>query len=83
MFRATMCPSSGELTVSVRKWYFSLCMGGSFVFQVAIQKFKDQDTQNYNFVCCPVWVWNLVADIAVGKEAEGVWEHGVEENIWT
>ena len=23
------------------------------------------------------------ADIAGGKEAEGVWEHGVEENIWT
>ena len=33
--------------------------------------------------CCFVWVWNLVADIAGGKEAEGVWEHGVEENIWT
>ena len=28
-------------------------------------------------------VWNLAADIAEGKEAEGVWEHGVEENIWT
>ena len=26
----------------------------------------------------------LVLDvIAGGKEAEGVWEHGVEENIWT
>jgi len=25
----------------------------------------------------------MVAEIAVGKEAEGVWEHGVEENIWT
>jgi len=25
----------------------------------------------------------LVADIAGGKEAEGVREHGVEENIWT
>ena len=35
------------------------------------------------FACCFVWVWNLVADIAGGKEAEGVWEHGVEENIWT
>ena len=22
MFRATMCPSSGELTVSMRHWYF-------------------------------------------------------------
>ena len=44
---------------------------------------KDQDIGNYNFACCFVWVWNLVADIAVGKEAVGVWEHGVEENIWT
>jgi len=35
------------------------------------------------FVYCFVWVWNLVADIAGGKEAEGVWEYGVEENIWT
>ena len=25
----------------------------------------------------------LVADIVGGKEAEGVWEYGVEENIWT
>jgi len=32
---------------------------------------------------CFVWVWNLVVDIAGRKEAEGVWEHGVEENIWT
>jgi len=31
MFRATMCPSSGELTVSVRHWYFLLCMGGCLV----------------------------------------------------
>ena len=30
-----------------------------------------------------VWVWNLVVDIAGGKEAESVWERGVEENIWT
>jgi len=33
--------------------------------------------------CCFVWVWKLVVDIAGGNEAEGVWEHGVEENIWT
>jgi len=26
---------------------------------------------------------NLVAEIAGEKEAEGVLEHGVEENIWT
>ena len=24
-----------------------------------------------------------VVDIAGGKEAEGVWEYGVEQNIWT
>ena len=39
--------------------------------------------KKYNFACCFLWVWNLVADIARGKEAEGVWEHGVQENIWT
>ena len=33
-----------------------------FVFQFAIQKFKDQDIKNYNFACCFVWMWNLVAD---------------------
>jgi len=49
----------------------------SFVFQVAIQKFKDQDIKNYNFTCCFVWVWNLVVDIAGEKEAEGIWESGV------
>ena len=27
-----------------------------FVFQFAIQKFKDYATQNYNFACCFVWV---------------------------
>ena len=32
---------------------------------------------------CSLWVWNLVADIAGGKEAEGIGEQGVEENIWT
>ena len=26
MFRATMCPSSGELTVPMRNWYFSHCV---------------------------------------------------------
>jgi len=30
-----------------------------------------------------ICVCNLVANIAGGKEAEGVWEQGVEENIWT
>ena len=28
MFRANVCPSSGEITVSMRHWYFSLCMCG-------------------------------------------------------
>ena len=31
MFRATMCPSSWELTVSMRHWYFSFCIGGCLV----------------------------------------------------
>ena len=28
----------------------------SIVFQVAIQKFKDDDIQNYSFADCFVWV---------------------------
>jgi len=28
MFWTTMCPSSGEITVSMHHWYLSLCMGG-------------------------------------------------------
>jgi hypothetical protein len=35
----------------------------SSVFQLAIQKIKDQHIQNYNFARCSVWVLNLVADI--------------------
>jgi len=39
------------------------------------------------YVClyanCTYTLWNLVADIEGGKEAEGNWEYGVEENIWT
>jgi len=31
IFRATMFPSLGELTVSMRRWYFSLCMCGCLV----------------------------------------------------
>ena len=37
----------------------------SFVFQSAIQNFKDY-TQNHNFICCFVWVRNLVAHIEGG-----------------
>ena len=46
----------------------------SFVFLFAIQKFKDQDIQNYNSACCFVCVWNLVAEIEGGMQAEVVWE---------
>jgi len=35
-----------------------------------------------NIIIFIYYSW-LVADIAGGKEAEGVWEHVVEENIWT
>ena len=39
--------------------------------------------QNNNFACCFVWVWNLVAHIEGGTQAEGVGEQGAEENIWS
>ena len=37
--------------IEVRKCLLSFG-AGPFVFQVAIQKFKDQDILNYNFACC-------------------------------
>jgi len=45
-------------------------------------------TQNYiylNFFLTRKFckLLSAIANIAGGKEAEGVWEHGVEENIWT
>jgi hypothetical protein len=39
--------------------------------------------QNYNFACGSVGVWNLVFDFKGETETEGVWEQGVEKNIWT
>ena len=41
-----------------------------------------QNFVNILIVSLPI-VWNLVADIEGGEEAEGVWEYGIEENIWT
>jgi hypothetical protein len=32
------------------------CDAKFFVFQFTIQKYKDSDIQNYNFVCCFAWV---------------------------
>jgi len=35
----------------------------------------------YNFSSF-IWVWNLVAHIEGGTQAEGVWELGAKENNW-
>jgi hypothetical protein len=46
IFRATMCPSSGEITVSMRHWYLSLRMsdvlsaGWSFIFISLLYVFR-------------------------------------------
>jgi len=32
-----------------------------FFFQFVVQKYKDEGI--HNFVCCFVWVWNLVVHI--------------------
>ena len=42
-----------------------------FVFQFAIQKYKDQDAQNRNYAFCFVWVWNSVAHTEEETQAEG------------
>jgi hypothetical protein len=37
----------------------------------------------YNFSWGFVWVLNLVSDFKGGRQREGIWEQGAEENIWT
>jgi len=37
----------------------------------------------YNFARCFLWVWNLVTHFESGRYDEGVWEQGIEENIWS
>jgi hypothetical protein len=53
------------------------------VFPSAVKKFKNENIQDYNFVCGSVWVRNLVSDIKGGTQTEDVREQGAEENIWT
>ena len=37
-----------------------------------IHELKTAHARHHTFACCFIWVWNLVADIEGGKEAEGV-----------
>jgi len=52
-------------------------------FNIKINKNPSSGGTVHNFARGFVWVWNLVADIEGGTQAEGVWEQGVEESIWT
>ena len=63
-------------------WNANLMQQGNFI-SVFLARLKIKNIKNYNFACRFVWVWDLVADIEGGTEAEGVCEYGVEENIWT
>ena len=47
MYRATMCPSSGEITVSMRHWYLSLCMGG--VWSAGWSETSPIQSEKYHF----------------------------------
>jgi len=46
----------------------------SSYFRIALIFVSPITIQNYNFARGFVWVWNLVADIEGGTQAEGVWE---------
>jgi hypothetical protein len=39
-----------------------------------VDKFYDVRAVKYNIARGFVWVWNLVADIEGGTQAEGIWE---------
>ena len=76
MWHIVACADIDLVQFNVINWNFPYTVNdGNFINVYVVT--------HYNFAFCFVWVWNLVADIAGGKEAEGVWEHGVEENIWT
>jgi hypothetical protein len=34
----------------------TIVSGQPYDHQLAMQKYKNQDTENYNFACCFVWV---------------------------
>jgi len=59
--------------------YNILCIYIYIYIYIALGIFRDVNARRfvkcnvyYNFPCCFVWVCNLVADIAVGNELEGV-----------
>jgi len=35
-----------------------------------MRKYKEWDTENYNFDCCFVWAWNLVSHIEGGTQTK-------------
>ena len=53
MFRATVCPSSGDVTVQMRHWYFSLCIGGCLVFWLGWDSFQPTDQAATDTVSSP------------------------------
>ena len=64
-------------------WNFSLTQSFHPHYDPGVDSASNRNKYQEHFLGVKTAVWNLVADIAGGKEAEGVWEHGVEENIWT
>jgi hypothetical protein len=58
---------------------YALCLGDSHCIwlqdgNLTIYCLYFVSLNDYNFACCSVWVWNLVAHTAEGAEAEGVYE---------
>jgi hypothetical protein len=53
------------------------------ILSSAVEKHKNWNIQDYNFVCGSVWLWNLDFDTKGGTQTEGVWEQDAEEDIWT
>jgi len=47
-----------------------------FIFKLAIQKYRHQDTQNHNFVSCFIRVQNLVCHINRRTQTVSVWKWG-------
>ena len=75
MFRATVCPSSEELTVSERHWYFSLYMGGCFVM-MGTQLLETCTVVEMNILRSSVHLVSLIKkNIILFKARNEVWRN--------
>ena len=79
---ALMAIDKNCLLVSIQNW---ICreLRAWFVHHCALKEISVSSTSRLSHASSVFKVGKLIVDIAIGKEAEFVCKHCVEENIWT